>query len=87
MAGMLPGVESARRRRLWSDSPSTIAAPNSTRRSCFCLYSSKHESLISSSSLLERNILYKARPDEELEEAVREAKERLDERFRAKSTR
>lgn len=56
MAGMLPGVESARRRRFhqsggWSDSPA-MASHNSTRRSSLCLYASNHESLFSSSSLL-----------------------------------
>jgi len=54
MAGMLPGVESARRRRVhksggFSDSPS-FSSHNTSRRSSFCLYASNHESRISSSS-------------------------------------
>ena len=54
MAGMLPGVESARRRRVhkcggFSDSPS-FSSQNTSRRSSFCLYASNHESRISSSS-------------------------------------
>lgn len=53
MAGMLPGVESARRRRVhkcggFSDSPS-FSSHNTSRRSSFCLYASNHESRISSS--------------------------------------
>lgn len=56
MAGMLPGVECARRRRFhqsggWSDSPGT-AGHGCTRRSSFCLYASSHESHLSSSSLV-----------------------------------
>ncbi|KAI4335615.1 hypothetical protein L6164_014247 [Bauhinia variegata] len=87
MAGMLPGVECARRRRFhqsggYYDSPA-MAAHNSTRRSSFCLYTSKHESIHFSSSLLQRSILYQAHPDENLGGAAREAKERLDERLRA----
>ncbi|XP_028754001.1 probable E3 ubiquitin-protein ligase RHY1A isoform X2 [Neltuma alba] len=85
MAGNLPGVECARRRRfhqsgVWSDSPSSIASHTSTRRSSFCLYTSNHESL-SSSSLLQRNLIYQAYPQEVLGGAAREAKQRLDERF------
>ncbi|KAI4344230.1 hypothetical protein L6164_011480 [Bauhinia variegata] len=83
MAGMLPGVECARRRR-FHDSPA-MAAHNSTRRSSFCLYTSNHESSLSSSSSLQRSILHQARPNEMLGEAAREAKERLDERLRAQS--
>lgn len=55
MAGMLPGVESARRRRFYSqgESASSMAnSPNSTRRS-LSLYSTKHDSLLSSSSSLQ----------------------------------
>lgn len=56
MAGMLPGVECARRRRFHhsinsSDSPSTAAKSGSTRRPSFCLYTSNRDfHLISSSS-------------------------------------
>ena len=52
MAGMLPGVESARRRRChgtsagWADSQSSsiFESSNSSRRSSLCLYSTNHSS-------------------------------------------
>ncbi|XP_057968337.1 probable E3 ubiquitin-protein ligase RHY1A [Malania oleifera] len=82
MAGNLPGVECARRRRSggWSDSPAAVA----TRRSSFCLYASKHETshLTSSSTSSPRSALYQAYQDEKLGGVAREAKERLDERLR-----
>lgn len=54
MAGMLPGVECARRRRFHLSSDTSAAATaasggGSTRRTSFCLYTSSHE--ISHSSL------------------------------------
>ncbi|KAJ4709677.1 RING/U-box superfamily protein [Melia azedarach] len=86
MAGMLPGVECARRRRFhqsggYSDSQ-TISAHSGTRRSSFCLYTSNHESHHTSISSL-RSIIYQASQDEKLGGIAREAKERLDERLRA----
>ncbi|CAK8534465.1 unnamed protein product [Lathyrus sativus] len=80
MAGMLPGVESARRRRVhkagcFSDSPS-LASNN--RRSSLCLYSSNPESRLSSSSSMQRNM-----QDENMVGAAREAKQRLDDKFRS----
>lgn len=47
MAGSLPGVECARRRRFhrsvaWSDSPN-LAVHGGSRRSSFCLYTSNHD--------------------------------------------
>ncbi|KAA8535277.1 hypothetical protein F0562_030280 [Nyssa sinensis] len=89
MAGMLPGVECARRRRLhqsggWLHSPNT-SAHGSTRRSSFCLYTSNHESHLSSSSSLQRSTPNQGYEDEKLGGVAREAKERLDERLRAKS--
>ncbi|XP_054821996.1 probable E3 ubiquitin-protein ligase RHY1A isoform X2 [Prosopis cineraria] len=85
MAGNLPGVECARRRRfhqsgVWSDTPSFMPPHTSTRRSSFCLYTSNHESL-SSSSLLQRSLTYQAYPHEMLEGAAGEAKQRLDARL------
>ncbi|KAG6673551.1 hypothetical protein I3842_16G117200 [Carya illinoinensis] len=77
MAGMLPGVECARRRRM---------IPGGTRRSSsICLYTISHENhhTSSSSSSLKRSLLYKSYNDEELGGAAREAKERLDERLTA----
>ncbi|XP_027339075.1 probable E3 ubiquitin-protein ligase RHY1A isoform X2 [Abrus precatorius] len=84
MAGMLPGVECARRRRFhqsggYMDLPS-LASHTSTRRSSFCLYASNHESRFSS---LQRSNLYQAHPDENMLGAAREAKQRLDDKFRA----
>ncbi|TKY73056.1 putative RING finger protein P32A8.03c [Spatholobus suberectus] len=80
MAGMLPGVECARRRRLHRglDSNSTSSASHaSTRRSSFCLYASNHESRLSSSSSTLTH------PDENMGGAAKEAKQRLDDKFRA----
>ncbi|CAI9754720.1 unnamed protein product [Fraxinus pennsylvanica] len=84
MAGMLPGVESARRRRVHSDSP-TPSGYNFTRRSSFCLYTSNHENLHNSSSSM-RNPISQAYCDEKLGDVAREAKRRLDERLKAQST-
>ncbi|KAI9125975.1 hypothetical protein K1719_003393 [Acacia pycnantha] len=82
MAGMLPGVESARRRR-FHPSDSSSDCPYFTRRSPLCLYSSNHESLLSASSLQQRSVLYQGRSDEKLAGAAGEAKERLEERLRS----
>ncbi|KAL4284552.1 hypothetical protein GQ457_16G004630 [Hibiscus cannabinus] len=85
MAGMLPGVESARRRRIHpngglSDSP-TFAAIGSPRKSAFCFYPTKHESRFCSQK--QRSILVEACEDEKLGGTAREAKKRLDERLRS----
>ncbi|KAI8020993.1 hypothetical protein LOK49_LG03G01614 [Camellia lanceoleosa] len=88
MAGTLPGVEYARRRRFhqtsrWSESPTT-AAFGSTRQSSFCLHSSNHESHLSSiSNSLQRSTQRKVYEDEKLGGEARAAKVRLDERLRA----
>ncbi|KAG5117090.1 hypothetical protein JHK84_043203 [Glycine max] len=76
MAGMLPGVECARRRRLHRclDSNSTsLTSHASTRRSSFCLYASNHECRLSLSSSLQRSMLYQPHPDENMGGVVREA--------------
>lgn len=78
MSGMLPGVECARRRRLHN----SASARDSTTRS-FCLYTKNLQSTFSSSSLLERNMLNQACPDENLGGRAREAKRRLDQKFMA----
>ncbi|KAG4991056.1 hypothetical protein AAZX31_09G089500 [Glycine max] len=87
MAGMLPGVECARRRRFrrCSDSNSTsLGSHASTRRSSFCLYASNHDQCrLFSSSSLQRSMLYQAHPDENMGGVAREAKQRLDDKFRA----
>ncbi|PNX97966.1 hypothetical protein L195_g021206, partial [Trifolium pratense] len=82
MAGMLPGVESARRRHVhkgggFSDSPS-LTSHNTSRRSGFCLYASNHESRPSSFS--SSSMTYQ---DENMVGAAREAKQRLDDKFRS----
>uniref|UniRef100_A0A5B7A2X9 Putative E3 ubiquitin-protein ligase arkadia-like n=1 Tax=Davidia involucrata TaxID=16924 RepID=A0A5B7A2X9_DAVIN len=94
MAGMLPGVECARRRRFhqsggWSDSPPT-SGHGLTRRSSFCLYTSNHESHLSSSSsssklVQQGSTIRQAYQDEKLGGVAREAKERLDERLKPQS--
>ncbi|XVF88234.1 hypothetical protein PTKIN_Ptkin19aG0033700 [Pterospermum kingtungense] len=81
MAGMLPGVEYARRRRFHlsggsSDTP-TVPPIGSTRKSAFCCHENHHTSVSSQS------ILIQACQDEKLGEIAREAKERLDERLRS----
>ncbi|CDP10512.1 unnamed protein product [Coffea canephora] len=90
MAGMLPGVEVARRRRFhqsggWLDSSSASPSGHcSTRRSSFCLYVSNHESPLSSStSIVPRSSISQAYCDQKLNDAAREAKQRLDGRLRA----
>ncbi|KAJ9141083.1 hypothetical protein P3X46_031660 [Hevea brasiliensis] len=88
MAGMLPGVESARRRRFHhssGDSPGGAAAFGLTRRSSFCLYTSNHETSHPFISFLQRSISNQAYEEEKLgglAGAARQAKERLDERLR-----
>ncbi|KAL2929866.1 putative E3 ubiquitin-protein ligase RHY1A [Bienertia sinuspersici] len=82
MAGMLPGVEAARRRRVHqssgSSSSSGIASSPSSRRSSFSLFSPNY----SASSLSHtRSRTYK--DDEKLGHLARQAKERLDEKLRA----
>ncbi|KAK4431812.1 hypothetical protein Salat_0943300 [Sesamum alatum] len=83
MAGMLPGVEAARRRRFHHSNPIDGGAA-STRRSSFCLYATNysHQLHLSPSSSMER----KAREevgceDEKLDATTREAKKRLDHRL------
>ncbi|ESW27107.1 hypothetical protein PHAVU_003G174500 [Phaseolus vulgaris] len=79
MSGMLPGVECARRRRLHNSS-----SRDSSTRSSLCLYTARNlqsPASSSSSSLLERNTVNQANPDENLGGAALEAKRRLDEKF------
>ncbi|BAT76244.1 hypothetical protein LR48_Vigan01g249500 [Vigna angularis] len=79
MSGMLPGVESARRRRLHSNSSSRDFISGSS----LCLYANRKLRSPPSSSLLERNTVNQADPDENLGVAALEAKRRLDQRFAA----
>ncbi|KAG6628164.1 hypothetical protein I3843_15G158100 [Carya illinoinensis] len=72
MAGMLPGVESARRRRVHGG----------TRRPPLSLYTSSHEKHQTyTTPSLRRSVFDQAYKDEDLGGAAREAKERLDERL------
>ncbi|KAF7154639.1 hypothetical protein RHSIM_Rhsim01G0052400 [Rhododendron simsii] len=88
MAGQLPGVECARRRRfhqsgVGTDLPSA-AALGMTRRSIFCLYTTNYQDShlsSSSSSSLKRNNNH-AYQEEKLGGVAGEAKDRLDERLR-----
>ncbi|MBA0867939.1 hypothetical protein Goshw_006277 [Gossypium schwendimanii] len=88
MAGMLPGVECARRRRIHltgalSDSP-TPPPYRFPRKSSFCLYTTNQDT---HSCLQQRSILDEACEDEELGGIAREAKKRLDERLRSQPKR
>lgn len=85
MAGMLPGVECARRRR-FHQSGDSLGAPAHgwSRKPSFCLYTSSHESHhgLVSSLQKQRIVSSQAYEDEKLGGVAREAKERLDERLR-----
>ncbi|KAG8367515.1 hypothetical protein BUALT_Bualt16G0079900 [Buddleja alternifolia] len=92
MAGTLPGVEAARRRRFHKSNSeiSSITSAygygycsTSIRRSSFSLYASAHEFHLSSNSSMQRNpISQQAVCDESsLGAAAREAKKRLDKRL------
>lgn len=87
MAGMLPGVEAARRRRCHQSGGGLFdstgaSANNSVRRSYFCLYASNHESHLTSTSSMQRSGVSQAYTDQKLNDAAREAKKRLDGRLR-----
>ncbi|XP_038982588.1 probable E3 ubiquitin-protein ligase RHY1A isoform X1 [Phoenix dactylifera] len=81
MAGMLPGVECARRRRLRQGG--STDSPSGSRRSSFCLYTTGYEAHIGSTFMQQRSALIKELQDGALGDAAREAKERLDEKLRA----
>ncbi|AES91708.1 hypothetical protein MtrunA17_Chr4g0065191 [Medicago truncatula] len=74
---MLPGVECARRRRLYKSKVES----DSTKRS-FCLYTRNLKSTTSSPTSFLRQNQY-SYPDEKLGGSAREAKRRLDEKFTA----
>ncbi|KAL1222491.1 putative E3 ubiquitin-protein ligase RHY1A [Cardamine amara subsp. amara] len=95
MAGMLPGVECARRRRFHGGAPpvefsntASVAAVVGhvwTRRPSFSLYTTNHESHQAHVSFSERSVRSKSYGDdndEKLDGAAKEAKERLNERLR-----
>lgn len=86
MAGVLPGVEAARRRRFHQSNARDGGAADS-RRSSFCLYATNNQEFhFSSHSSVEGNPITQAVCDDEmLDAAVREAKERLDRRLQRTS--
>ncbi|XP_042443113.1 RING-H2 finger protein ATL47-like isoform X1 [Zingiber officinale] len=73
MAGMLPGVECARRRRFGNSTESF----SGSRRSFFCLYTTSHEMHHGRTSM-QRSVLSKESSHEALGTVAREARERLD---------
>ncbi|XP_015080988.1 uncharacterized protein LOC107024514 [Solanum pennellii] len=84
MAGMLAGVECARRRKFHKNNGLLDPSYNissSTRRSFLCLYTSSHEHNLTSRLSKERNATSQEYEDEKLGEVAREAKQRLDERL------
>ncbi|KAL9223930.1 hypothetical protein vseg_000014 [Gypsophila vaccaria] len=87
MAGMLPGVEAARRRRVHQSSHTAVvgvggATPScsSTRRTSFSLFCSTPSS---STSLVQQRCRTQPQTDHKLGQLARQAKERLDEKLRA----
>ncbi|KAK8683017.1 hypothetical protein V6N13_039092 [Hibiscus sabdariffa] len=82
MAGMLPGVECARRRRIRPSrglpASSTSAAVGSTRKSSLCLYATADESIFRPQK---QRSMVQACEDENLGGTARKAKKRLDERL------
>ncbi|XP_050272111.1 uncharacterized protein LOC126715522 isoform X1 [Quercus robur] len=89
MAGMLPGVECARRRRFHQSvagGPESVnlAANGGTRRSCLSLYPTNNETHHTTFSLMQEHQAYK---DVELGGVAKEARERLDERLKLRPRR
>ncbi|XP_062220604.1 E3 ubiquitin-protein ligase EL5-like [Phragmites australis] len=83
IAGMLPGVECARRRRLRQGGSSGAAeAPCGTRRPSFCLYAGGHDHAHLGSSGPKERSKEMARAWT-LDSNAREAKERLDQKLRS----
>lgn len=79
IAGMLPGVECARRRRLRQGG--SAEAPCGTRRPSFCLYANGHDHAhLGSSGPKQRSSVCK---ETMLDSNAREAKERLDQKLRS----
>lgn len=87
MAGMLPGVECARRRRMWQGGEQ---AAGGARRLSFCLYAAGHGAAAHHHTLGAGNSGSKQRSDAmelvhgwTLDSNAREAKERLDQKLRS----
>ncbi|KAL3535952.1 hypothetical protein ACH5RR_004413 [Cinchona calisaya] len=86
MAGMLPGVEVARRRRLHQSGGGWLDCPNASSSGQYCSTRSRsYESHLNSSStsFMQRSPISHLYFDQKLNDAAREAKERLDGRLRA----
>ncbi|KAK4604617.1 hypothetical protein RGQ29_012900 [Quercus rubra] len=88
MAGMLPGVECARRRRFHQSvaggpESANLAANGGTRRSCLSLYPTNNETHHTTFSLMK----HQAYKDVELGGVAKEARERLDERLKLRPQR
>jgi len=91
MAGMLPGVECARRRRLRQGGSSSGAAeaPCGTRRPSFCLYAGGHDHAHLGSAAASKERISSVCKEMmarawTLDTNAREAKERLDQKLEGK---
>ncbi|KAL4654252.1 hypothetical protein ACB092_01G364800 [Castanea dentata] len=88
MAGMLPGVECARKRRFHQSvaggpESASLAANGGTRRSYLSLYPTNNETHHTTFSLMQ----HQAYQDVELGGVAKEARERLDERLKLRTQR
>ncbi|XP_048542574.1 E3 ubiquitin-protein ligase RLIM-like isoform X2 [Triticum urartu] len=87
MAGMLPGVECARRRRMWQGGGAGAdQAAAGTRRLSFCLYAAGHGAAHAVGTGNSGNKRSGAMDGWALDSNAREAKERLDQKLKSKST-
>ncbi|XBI36024.1 hypothetical protein VPH35_121612 [Triticum aestivum] len=88
MAGMLPGVECARRRRMWQGGGAGAdQAAAGTRRLSFCLYAAGHGAAHAVGTGNSGNKQRSGAMDGwALDSNAREAKERLDQKLKSKST-
>ncbi|KAL6898038.1 hypothetical protein ACP4OV_006634 [Aristida adscensionis] len=90
MAGMLPGVECARRRRVRQGGAAEAAAGGGTRRSSFCLYAAGHGGHPAvglggaGGAGKQRSGVMEMIHGWTLDSNAREAKERLDQKLRSK---
>ncbi|CAM0913092.1 unnamed protein product [Alopecurus aequalis] len=85
MAGMLPGVECARRRRMWQGGGvGADQTAGGTKRLSFCLYAAGHGAAAHHHALSAGNSGSKrSAAMENLDSNAREAKERLDQKLRS----
>ncbi|KAL3824564.1 hypothetical protein ACJIZ3_020593 [Penstemon smallii] len=82
MAGMLPGVEAARRRKFHQNiNHNYNDATATTTRSSFSLYANNHKFQINSTSSMGNSTGLVFSDDEKLEAVAREAKKRLDQKL------